>query len=78
MNGSVVSEGKFVLLEGESVPKSADIVFLVEAKYCNRDLRQRRNIDSLIENIELEFSAMNLKNNRYGNEVCLQAVVIYL
>lgn len=64
MNGTAVSEGKFVTLEDEAIPKSADIVFIVEAKECNENIRNKRNMDLIVEALHKELSALKLNDNR--------------
>lgn len=51
-------------MRGSAVPRTADIVFIVEAKDCNKDLRTRKNFDILIEAINQELSELNITNNR--------------
>lgn len=62
----MVPEGTFLLLEDQAVPQSADIVFIVEAKECNKELRSKRNMDVVIEQLEEELNQLKLKNNRYS------------
>lgn len=64
LNGTTVAEGDFVRFEQDSMPRSADVVFIVEAKQCNRDLRARKNIDTIVEMIEKELIVMNVTHNR--------------
>lgn len=64
LNGSQVTEGRIVRLEGDTVPQSADVVFIVEAKDCNGRLRSKNKIDALMEAVNSEFAAANLTNNR--------------
>lgn len=63
-NGTEVKEGIFVKLEDNEVPNSADLVFIVEAKTCNNDLRRKRNMDVVVEQIEKELQAFGLSDNR--------------
>lgn len=65
MNGTTISEGQFVLLKDEDIPNSADVVFIVEAKNCNRNVRNNKKIDDLVNNIENELLKLNINNNRY-------------
>lgn len=64
MNGSAVPEGKFVTLEDNAIPKSADIVFIVETKSCNENLRHRRNMDLVIESLHKELMDLNINDSR--------------
>lgn len=64
MNGTAVPEGKFVTLEDDAIPKSADIVFIVEAKQCNENIRTKRNMDYIIESIHKELTNLKIEDNR--------------
>ncbi|XP_076260910.1 apolipoprotein lipid transfer particle isoform X2 [Rhynchophorus ferrugineus] len=66
LNGSEISEGEFVRLQGSAVPRMADIVFIVEAKACNKDLRNNKNFNIVVESINQELSDLNITNNRYA------------
>lgn len=48
------------------MPKSSDIVFIVEAKECNQDIRRRRNIDKLIFQIQKELKDKEIVENRWA------------
>ncbi|XP_014209253.1 apolipophorins [Copidosoma floridanum] len=61
-----VPEGEFYKLEGEAVPMSTDVVFIVEAKECNRKIRQNRNIDKLIMSIDEKLIQNKLHNTRWS------------
>ncbi|XP_063238564.1 uncharacterized protein LOC134540049 isoform X2 [Bacillus rossius redtenbacheri] len=64
--GRELVEGNFQKLEGERVPRSGDVVFLLEGKACNRDVRARRNLDVLLAAVGKELAAAGLVDNRYG------------
>lgn len=66
INGTFVSEGVFVEMKGEDVPKSTDVVFIVEAKQCNKDLNTERSMGSLVNMVESELQAVGLKDNKYA------------
>ncbi|CAH1158795.1 unnamed protein product [Phyllotreta striolata] len=66
LNGSEYREGDFIRLQGSHVPQTADIVFIVEAKDCNKDLRKSRSFDSVVESLEKALEEQNIKNNRYA------------
>ncbi|XP_006820902.1 apolipophorins-like [Saccoglossus kowalevskii] len=56
---------KIKLTEGEmNVPKSADVVFVVEEKSCNKDSAE--NLHELVRKIEAEFKSQGLQDNRFG------------
>ncbi|KAK4871887.1 hypothetical protein RN001_016011 [Aquatica leii] len=66
LNGTTVPEGEFIRFEGDAVPRSTDVVFIVEAKECNKDLKSKRNTDILVDLMHKEFSELNVTNNRYS------------
>ncbi|XP_022117827.2 uncharacterized protein LOC110995124 [Pieris rapae] len=66
--GDMVEEGSF--LELQSPPKSADIVFVVEAQYCNKNVRKLKNIDLFIDTFDSKLQENGFSDNRY-------AVVVY-
>ncbi|KAF5274562.1 hypothetical protein FQA39_LY07174 [Lamprigera yunnana] len=66
LNGSTVPEGEFIRFEGDAVPRSTDVVFIVEAKECNKDLKSKRNIDTLVDLMNKELTDLNVTNNRYS------------
>lgn len=59
-----MSEGEFIILKDDSVPRSADIVFIVEANRCNVHVRRDRKIDIIVENLEKELDTLNITDNR--------------
>ncbi|XP_076620317.1 apolipoprotein lipid transfer particle [Colletes latitarsis] len=66
VNGSQVAEGQFRRLEGNNVPMSTDVVFIVEGKDCNRDIKQNRSIEQLITQMNKEFKDRGLVDNRWS------------
>lgn len=66
VNGSQVAEGQFRQLEGENVPMSTDVVFIVEGKDCNRDIKQNRSIEQLITQLSKEFKEHGLEDTRWS------------
>lgn len=64
LNGTEIREGDFIRLHGNSVPRTADVVFIVEAKNCNKDLKNRKNFNAVIESINQELLQLNITNNR--------------
>ncbi|XP_070169221.1 uncharacterized protein Apoltp isoform X2 [Polyergus mexicanus] len=75
MDGSQVAEGRFKRLEEDKVPRSADVVFIVEAKSCNRDMKLNSSMELLITQLDKEMNDRGLTGNRWslvifgGNEV---------
>ncbi|KAL2717243.1 hypothetical protein V1478_012943 [Vespula squamosa] len=66
INGSQLAEGEFRKLEGNTIPKSTDIVFIVEAKECNRGIRQNRSIEQLVNQMNKELKDKGLLSNRWS------------
>ncbi|XP_013138334.1 PREDICTED: uncharacterized protein LOC106103192 [Papilio polytes] len=66
--GDVVEEGSFVQLDHP--PNSTDVVFVIEAQYCNKNLRKAKNIDLFIEAFDSKLQGNGFSDNRY-------AVVVY-
>ncbi|XP_011308401.1 uncharacterized protein Apoltp isoform X2 [Fopius arisanus] len=65
-DGSTVPEGEFRKLEGNRVPQSTDVVFIVEAKSCNYDVKHNRSVNTLVNQINKELMDAGLKNNRWA------------
>ncbi|XP_016937028.3 uncharacterized protein Apoltp [Drosophila suzukii] len=65
-NGSYVPEGTFMELSGPEIPRSSDVVFIVEAKDCNANLKTSKNIMTVVSSIEEQLQAAKLTNNRYA------------
>ncbi|CAG9760349.1 unnamed protein product [Ceutorhynchus assimilis] len=65
-NGTELNEGDFIRLYGNTVPKTADVVFIVEAKKCNKDLKNHKNFNTVVESINQELLELNITNNRYA------------
>jgi len=51
---------------GSPTFRSTDVVFIIEAKDCNRPLRTRKKIDALAKSLEDEFIQNNFKENRFN------------
>lgn len=64
INGSYVPEGEFVKIDGDSVPKTTEVVFIVEAKKCNQNITSVKSIGTLVSLINNELENVGLKNNR--------------
>lgn len=65
-NGSVIEEGAIVELNEKDIIKSSDIVFIIEAKECNKDIKERRNIESLISLLQKELTDSGILDNRFA------------
>lgn len=57
-------EGTFITLEGNDIPMTTDVVFIIEAKPCNRDVTINKNLNSLVSTLNKELNDINIKNNR--------------
>ncbi|XP_015173164.1 PREDICTED: uncharacterized protein LOC107064693 [Polistes dominula] len=66
INNTQIAEGEFKKLEGDTVPKSTDIVFIVEAKECNRNIRQNRSIEQLVNQLNKELKDKGLTSNHWS------------
>ncbi|RZC41779.1 VWD domain containing protein [Asbolus verrucosus] len=65
-NGTQLKEGQFIQLDAPDLPQSADVVFIIEAKDCNKNLRKAKNFDNVVELLNKELLGYNLTNNRYA------------
>ncbi|KAI4492782.1 hypothetical protein M0804_002573 [Polistes exclamans] len=66
INDTQIAEGEFRKLEGDNIPKSTDVVFIVEAKECNRNIRQNRSIEQLVNQLNKELNDKGLLSNRWS------------
>lgn len=66
VDGSQVAEGRFKRLEDDKVPRSADVVFIVEAKSCNRDMKLNSSMELLITQLDKEMNDRDLTENRWS------------
>lgn len=66
INGTYVNEGDFISLEKEAVPKTTDVVFIVEAKRCNQDLATKKSMSTVVNSLEAELQANGLKDNKFA------------
>ncbi|KOB74368.1 Apolipoprotein of lipid transfer particle-I/II [Operophtera brumata] len=62
--GDIIEEGEFHALE--YVPKSTDVVFIIEAQYCNKNMRKAKNMDLFVEAFDTKLQANGLSDNRYS------------
>lgn len=51
---------------GSHVPSSADIVFVVEAKKCNGNFTDKKNVHTLLTMMLKELHDVGMTNNRYA------------
>lgn len=66
LSGEEVTEGTFVELNSTDITKSTDIVFIVEAKECNENIKVNKSLDALISLLHKELEKSGIKNNRYS------------
>lgn len=59
-----MAEGSIFELSGADVPKTTDIVFIVEAKSCNQNLPVNKNMATIIAALEKAFDDVGLSNAR--------------
>lgn len=64
INGSYVPEGTFISFNVSDAPNTIDIVFIVEAKPCNKDVVKTKSMISVVSAIEKELNDVNVTNNR--------------
>lgn len=64
INGSYVPEGTFITFNESDAPSTADIVFIVEAKPCNKDIVKTKGIVAVVTAIEKELNEIKIKKNR--------------
>jgi len=56
-------------LSGPEIPRSSDVVFIVEAKDCNANLKTSKNIMTVVSSIEEQLQAAKLTNNRWVYQI---------
>lgn len=66
IDGTQVAEGRFKRLEREGIPRSADVIFIVEAKSCNRDIKLNSSMELLITQLSKELNERDLTGNRFS------------
>lgn len=64
INGSYVPEGTFISFNESDAQNTADIVFIIEAKPCNKDIVKTKSMISVVTALEKELNDMNITNNR--------------
>jgi len=63
-NSSEITEGEFLSFNGSRVPSSADVVFIVEAKQCNKNFTEKRNVHTLLTMLLKELNDVGMTNNK--------------
>jgi hypothetical protein len=64
VDGTELVEGDFRYMENNAIPQSTDIVFIIEAKDCNRNIKDKRNMDSLTSVLLKELTDQKIIANR--------------
>lgn len=59
-------EGTFITIKDDEVPQTSDVVLIVEAKSCNKNITNNKNLAALINNINSEMLKVNVTDNRYA------------
>ncbi|CAG9792371.1 unnamed protein product [Diatraea saccharalis] len=62
--GDIIEEGSFYQMH--DVPNTTDVVFIVEAQYCNKNMRKRKNLDLFIEAFDTRLQGSGITDNRYA------------
>lgn len=65
-NGSYVPEGTFLKLDRHELPNTTDVVFIVEAGLCNKDLIQSKNMLHLVNAMQKDFNEFQITKNRFA------------
>lgn len=63
-NGSYVAEGHMFELKNNDLPRTTDIVFIVEAKPCNEDLIANKNLLLVLSSLNKELNDSKFSKNR--------------
>nr|XP_018903254.1 PREDICTED: uncharacterized protein LOC109034507 [Bemisia tabaci] len=65
-NNSTLTEGDLINLKADEIPKSADVILIIEAKECNKLITERKSIGSLLNTLEKELQECGIRNNRFS------------
>nr|XP_022900792.1 uncharacterized protein LOC111413892 [Onthophagus taurus] len=66
-NGTTIPEGKFITMKDHEIPRTTDVVFIVEGKNCNSDLKAlKKKVEAIVEHLEKELLRLNITRNRYA------------
>lgn len=63
-NGTFVAEGTIFDLKDDDVPLTTDIVFIVEAKLCNRNLNRNKNLLAVLSSLNKQLNESGFADNR--------------
>lgn len=59
-----MAEGEILRITGNEIPQSTDIVFIIEAKPCNKDILSGVNLNAITIELNKKLTDVGLKNNR--------------
>eukprot|EP00914_Ancora_sagittata_P028296 GHVO01055748.1.p1 GENE.GHVO01055748.1~~GHVO01055748.1.p1 ORF type:complete len:433 (+),score=60.24 GHVO01055748.1:133-1299(+) len=62
--GAEFTEGQNFTLQGETVPQSADVVFILEHAECNQEVLNK--LKDVVDDMEVAYKRMGITNNRYS------------
>ncbi|XP_050528812.1 uncharacterized protein LOC126898616 isoform X2 [Daktulosphaira vitifoliae] len=65
-NHTEITEGDFLKFNGSHVPSSADIVFIIEAKECNKNFSEKQNVTTLLTLLIKELHDIGITNNKFS------------
>ncbi|XP_060856834.1 uncharacterized protein LOC132934536 [Metopolophium dirhodum] len=66
LNNTEITEGDFLSINSSHVPSSADIVFIVEAKRCNENFAEKKNVHTLLTMMVKELHDVGMTNNKFS------------
>lgn len=53
-------------MKDEEIPQTTDVVFIIEAKPCNKDLTTKKSLLLVVNALSKELENNKLRNNRYA------------
>jgi hypothetical protein len=62
--GAEFTEGQNFTLQGDTVPQSADVVFLLQHAQCNQEVVSK--LKDVVDDMEVTYKRMGITNNRYA------------
>ncbi|XP_024085563.1 apolipophorins [Cimex lectularius] len=66
INDISIDEGVVHTLRDRYVPRSTDVVFIMEAKECNQYMRAKRLVSTFVTILTKELASVKLLNNRFA------------
>uniref|UniRef100_A0A1B6DM97 VWFD domain-containing protein n=1 Tax=Clastoptera arizonana TaxID=38151 RepID=A0A1B6DM97_9HEMI len=65
-NGSYFQEGKFIEIKSDVGSYSTDIVFIIEAKECNKEISEKRHLPVFLSILTKELQLLGIENSRFA------------